>query len=229
MKFGISNLSWNLEDDKLVKSNLTDYDYIETIFSRISHGYYSTQSIFYGSDVSSFENYSSTFNRLNHVIDECKKYQVKVIVFGSPSLRKGSKTNLLEIFNQIDSKLKEYGIYLCIEPNSRYYGAKYYYTLSEIVDDIKNFSNIRTMIDTHNLILENISVTDSFLKYKKYIKHIHFSEKDLVPISDYSFYYNLIDFLKNEQYNEGITYELKLTDNIIKESKKFIELKNEKK
>lgn len=225
MKFGISNLSWNSEDHNFIKSNLTNYDYIETIFSKIDYGYYSTQSIFYGSDVNTFENYSATFDRLNYVIDECKKYQVKVIVFGSPSLRKGSKNNLLKIFDELDSKLKKYDICLCVEPNSRYYGAEYYHTLTEIVDDIKNFSNIKTMIDTHNLLLENVNIVETFLEYKKYIKHIHFSEKDLVPISNYSFYYSFVDFLKNQQYNGGITYELKQTEDIISESKKFIELK----
>lgn len=229
MKFGITNLSWNLQDDDFVKSHLANYDYIETVFSKINHGYYSVQSIFYGSDVNTFEDYSSTFNRLNYVIDECEKYQIKIIVLGSPFLRKGDKSNFLKVLSELDSKLKKYNICLCIEPNSRYYGAEYYCTLSEIVDDIKDFSNIKTMIDTHNLALEGVDIINTFLQYKKYIKHIHFSEKDLVPISDYSFYCNFVDFLRNEQYNGGITYELRLAENIVGESKKFIKLKDEKK
>lgn len=227
MKFGITNLSWNLRDDNIIKLNLVNYDYIETVFSKINLGYYSVQSIFYGSGVHTFEDYSSTFNRLNYVIDECEKYQIKIIVLGSPSLRKGNKSNFLKVLSELDYKLKEYGICLCIEPNSRYYGSEYYCTLTEIVDDIKYFSNIKTMIDTHNLILENVNIFDTFSQYKKYIKHIHFSEKDLVPISDYSFYYNFVDFLKNEQYNGGITYELKETESIVRESKKFIKLKKD--
>jgi sugar phosphate isomerase/epimerase len=228
MKFGISNLSWNLKDDKIIKSHLTNYDYIETVFSKIDLGYYSTQSIFYGSGVKTFDDFDSTLSQLNFIIDKCNECGVKIIVLGSPSLRTGNKNNLLKVFNEVDSKLKKYDIFLCIEPNSRYYGAEYYCTLSEIVEDIKNFSNIKTMIDTHNLILENVDIVDAFSQYKKYIKHIHFSEKDLVPISDYFFYHNLIDFLRNQQYNGGVTYELKLTENIVSESKKFIKLKDEK-
>lgn len=225
MKFGITNLAWNLNDDLLIKSQLKNYDYMETVFPKIDYGYYSTQSIFYGSDVETFEEYYKTLSRLNYVIDECEKYNIKIIVFGSPSLRKGSKNNLLKIFSKLNSKLKLFDIFLCIEPNSSYYGGEYYHTISEIVDDIKNFSNIKTMIDTHNLILEKENIFECFLNHKEYIRHIHFSEKDLTPIFDYSLYHNFVDFLNKNKYNYGITYELKIPENIVIESKKFIGLK----
>jgi sugar phosphate isomerase/epimerase len=223
MKLGITNLAWDLSDDLLTKSQLKNYDYFETVFPRIDYGYYSTQSIFYGSDVETFEEYYKTLNRMHYVIDECKKYDIKIIVFGSPSLRKGNKNNLLKVFNELNSKLKLLNIFLCIEPNSSYYGAEYYHTISEIIEDIKNFSNIQTMIDTHNLILEKENIFECFLNHKQYIKHIHFSEKDLTPIADYSMYQSFINFLDNNKYNYGITYELKKTKNLIIESKKFIE------
>ena len=60
MKFGISNLSWNSESDKFITPHLKEYDYIETIFSKIDYGYYSTQSIFYGSNVDTFEDFDET-------------------------------------------------------------------------------------------------------------------------------------------------------------------------
>jgi len=227
MKFGISNLSWDLKDDKIIKSHLTNYDYIETVFSKIDLGYYSTQSIFYGSSVKTFDDFDSTLNQLNFIIDKCNECGVKIIVLGSPSLRTGNKNNLLKVFNEVDSKLKKYDIFLCVEPNSSYYEGEYYFTVSEIVEDIKNFSNIKTMIDTHNLILENQSIPDTYKKYKNYIKHIHFSEKDLVPIVDYSFYKNLVDFFLETKYNYGITYELKSTDSLIKELQEFIKLKKQ--
>jgi sugar phosphate isomerase/epimerase len=225
MKFGISNLSWNLNDDSKIRKYLIDYDYIETVFSKIDYGYYSTQSIFYGSKVQSFDDVELTLQRINFVIDECEKYGVKIIVFGSPSLRKGSKKNLIEVFKSIDLKLKDRNIFLCVEPNSSYYGGEYYFSLDEIVDDIQFFTNIKTMIDSHNLILEDENLFDQYEKYHTLIKHCHFSEKDLIPIKDYSLYYKFVDFLKNNYYNYGITYELKLTNNIIDHCKKFIELK----
>jgi sugar phosphate isomerase/epimerase len=221
MKFGISNLSWN---DPKIREQLTDYDYIETVFSKIDYGYYSTQSIFYGSDVQSFENVQSTLDRINFVIEKCKKYGVKIIVLGSPSLRKGSKKNLIEVFEMIDKKLKSYNIFLCVEPNSSYYGGEYYFSLNEIVEDIQKFSNIKTMIDSHNLILEGEDLFEQYEEYYKQIKHCHFSEKDLVPIRDYSLYFKFVDFLRKKKYSYGITYELKEVSNIIQESQKFIKL-----
>lgn len=225
MKFGISNLSWSLKDEELIKPHLTKYDYVETVFSKIDIGYYSTQSIFYGSNVKTFDDYISTLKQLNFIIDRCNECGVKIIVLGSPSLRTGNKDNLLKVFEDVDVKLKLHNIILCVEPNSSYYGGEYYFTIDEIVEDIKNFSNIKTMIDTHNLILENKNIQDTYKKYKNYIKHIHFSEKDLVPIDNYSFYINLVDFFIENGYNYGITYELKDTNSIIEESKKFIKLK----
>ena len=55
MKFGITNLSWKQEDHFFVSDNLNRFDYFETVFSRRNSGiYYSTQSIFYGSNIKSF-------------------------------------------------------------------------------------------------------------------------------------------------------------------------------
>jgi len=83
------------------------------------------------------------------------------------------------------------------------------------------------MIDTHNLILEKEILIDQYKKYSDYIKHIHISEKDLKPIDDWNVCSEFVDFLKNEHYDHGITYELKYNDsqNIIFESKKFLSLK----
>ena len=227
MKFGISNLSWKEEEDDFYRDNLKDYDYIETVFPRINHGYYSTQSIFYGSNVKSFEDFDSTFSRLNYVIDQCHFFGIRVIVLGSPSLRKGNRDNLVKIFGEVDSKLKSYGIYLCVEPNSKYYGGEYYHNIFEIVSDIYSFSNVKTMIDTHNLFLEGCDLFETYLKYFPFIKHIHFSEKDLVPISDYSLYNRFVDFLYEHDYNLGITYELKQSINLSNEVQKFVLLKKQ--
>ena len=225
MKFGITNLSWKQEDHFFVSDKLNNFDYFETVFSRRNSGiYYSTQSIFYGSNIKSFDD-DNIIEYLNFVIDECSKCGIKIIVFGSPSLRKGNKNILLNIFDCIDGRLNENGIYLCVEPNSKYYGGEYYYSLNQIVPDIEKYSNIKTMIDTHNLILEGENIIEQYKKYSDYIKHIHISEKDLKPIKDWSKYYEFVDLLREQCYSYGITYELKPPENIIEESNKFLELK----
>jgi sugar phosphate isomerase/epimerase len=225
MKFGITNLAWEEKDVASIENQLKKFDYFETVFLRRNIGsYYSTQSIFYGSNIKSFSD-DNVLEYLNFVIDECLKCGIKIIVFGSPSLRKGNKNILLKIFDLIDNKLKESKIYLCVEPNSKYYGGEYYHSLDEIVPDIEKYSNVKTMIDTHNLILEGENIIEQYKKYSDYIKHIHISEKDLQPIEDWNKYYEFVDFLKKECYNYGITYELKPNKNITLECKKFLNLK----
>lgn len=225
MKFGITNLAWEEKDVASIENQLKKFDYLETVFSRRSSGiYYSTQSIFYGSDIKSFDD-ESILDYLNYVIDECFKCGIQIIVFGSPSLRKGDKNILLNIFDLLDDKLNQNQMYLCVEPNSKYYGGDYYHSLDEIVADIKKYSNIKTMIDTHNLLLEGESLNDQYEKYSEYIKHIHISEKDLIPIDDWSLFSNFIDFLFNKCYNYGITYELKPTKEIDEHFKQFLSLK----
>ena len=227
MKFGITNLSWKQEEHFFISNKLINYDYFETVFSRRNSGvYYSTQSIFYDSGINSLTD-NNILDYLNYVIDECFKCGIKIIVFGSPSLRKNDKTILLNIFDSIDNKLKDNKIYLCVEPNSSYYGGEYYFSLDEIVTDIKKYSNIKTMIDTHNLILEKEIPINQYKKYSEYIKHIHISEKDLKPIEDWNMCSEFVDFLRKEHYGYGITYELKHNENqnLISESKKFLSLK----
>lgn len=225
MKFGITNLAWEQKNFIPLEVGLKKFDYFETVFLKRSSGsYYSTQSIFYGSNIKSFSD-DNVLEYLNFVIDECLKCGIKIIVFGSPSLRKGNKNILLEIFDSIDNKLKENKIYLCVEPNSKYYGGEYYHSLDEIVPDIEKYSNVKTMIDTHNLILEDENIIEQYKKYSDYIRHIHISEKELQPIKDWSRYYEFVDFLKEQCYNYGITYELKPSKDILLESEKFLKLK----
>lgn len=223
MKLGITNLSWAEEQDNDVRDG---YDYLETVFPRRANGiYYSTQSIFYGSGVKTFEDYESTKSHLEYVIDECVKYGIRVIVFGSPSLRRGNRDTLRRVFDSVDVKLREAGIYLCVEPNARYYGGDYYHKLTEIVPDIQDYTNVRTMIDSHNVLLEGGDLFDTYDRYSEYIKHIHFSEKDLAPISDYSLLKDFSTYLKRSGYEYGVTYELKSTPNTLKHQKDFLILK----
>ena len=223
MKFGISNLSWKEESDN---DSHEGYDYIETVFNRRANGiYYSTQSIFYQSGVTSFEDYEATKAHLEHVIEECGKYGIKIIVLGSPSLRKGNRDQLRKVFDALDDSLRELGIYLCVEPNCRYYGGEYYYKLSQIVPDIEGYTNVRTMIDTHNVLLEGGDLFDTYDAYSKYIKHIHFSEKNLEPIGDYSLLKDFTQYLRQAGYEYGVTYELKQTPDIAHHKQEFLKLK----
>ena len=57
-------------------------------------------------------------------------------------------------------------------------------------------------------------------------KHIHFSEKDLKVIQDYTPLEELVELLVKKDYQYGITYELCYNENIVEVSRKFLELKS---
>jgi len=64
---------------------------------------------------------------------------------------------------------------LLIEPNGKLYGGTFFHKIDEIVNfiDASKFTNIATMVDTHNSILENQSPLSNYTTYKNYVQHVH--------------------------------------------------------
>jgi hypothetical protein len=147
-------ISWNKLDLTILKKYSDKLD-------ELGFNHLSTQSITYGTSLKSF--YDENFiKHIFQVSDLCKITNTKIIVLGAPGLRNNfNKDILLNNFKKIDSYLKENNQILCIEPNSSWYGGEFFLYLDEIISFIKygNFTNIRTMIDTHNLIKENKNPT----------------------------------------------------------------------
>jgi sugar phosphate isomerase/epimerase len=88
---------------------------------------------------------------------------------------------LVDVFSEIDSYLNNKNINLLIEPNTASYGGEYFFNLNEIIGfiDKNKLINIKTMIDTHNIILENGDPIIEFETNFNYIYHIHISEPKL--------------------------------------------------
>ena len=142
--------------------------------------------------------------------------KLKRIVYGSPTIRLGVvDQGVVDLFKYIDSKLKGTQLIWCIEPNSRFYKGDYFFDVEEIVNFLKqnNFTNIKTMIDTHNGVLESRNILDDIVKYKDYVEHIHISEKKLMPLENFELHKNVSDALKQINYNKVITYETKSLQN----------------
>lgn len=187
---------------------------------------YSIQSLFYNIKCESFKDDDVTIKHFMRLIEYAKILGVKILVLGSPNLRKkynNWETEIVNLFKKVDVLLSNTGIILTIEPNASEYGGQYFTKISEIVEFIKtnNLTNIRTMIDTHNLTLENCDPTIEFTKYNDYINHIHVSETGLNPIIETDthniFSKKLIEF----SYNGVITYETKKDDKFIESLKLF--------
>jgi D-psicose/D-tagatose/L-ribulose 3-epimerase len=252
MKLSLSNLAWDTPDNDQILSilNANNVSNIEGVLSKIDDwdkltndvlleykkklNFYnikmeSIQSIFYNVKCDGINDTEIVYKHIDRLIEICKILGVKVMVFGSPTMRKGIiDDSLSNIFKRIDESLNNTNITLVIEPNSKVYNGDYFHNIKEIVDFIENnkFINIKTMIDTHNLELEGYDPIIELKKYYDYISHIHISEVKLIPITNPEKHIKLSNELKKIGYDKIITYEVLKCDNIESEINKFVEIYN---
>jgi len=234
MDLAISNLAWN----NLEEIKNTNIKFIECVFSKIKDINelteadilkwndevrksdfipYSVQSINFNSPIKKFTYDEVNVNFYNKIIHFSSLLGLKRIVYGSPTIRSGEvDKGVVDLFKHIDSKLEKTELIWCIEPNSKFYKGDYFFDVEEIVNFLKqnNFKNIKTMIDTHNGILENRNVEDDIVEYKDHVEHIHVSEKDLMPLENLEFHRSVAKTLKQINYNKMITYETKILQNL---------------
>ena len=249
MNLALSNFAWDNQDSETIFKSLKEngINNIESVLTKIKdwseletkdivnykkylddNGIisYSIQSLFYGvkcKDITDIDIIKSHFDKL---IYYSKLLGVKVLVFGSPGLRKktnGWEDSLVEIFTYVDNILIDTDIKVLIEPNTSSYGGEFFHTVSDIVKFIgtNKLKNIRSMIDTHNSILENVDPNVELVEYFSYIEHIHISEPKLFVIEENDFHMNFSKTIKNSGYSKTITYEVMKSDELIPSIKTF--------
>jgi len=229
-KIGIFNIegvltkltSWeNLSDDVIIK--------YKKILNSKDITIQSLQSLFYGVKCDTINDDDIFINHFKRLIKISKLLSVKILVFGSPGLRKkyeGWEEYLSKVFKELDIILEGTEIQISIEPNSKIYGGEYFFTISEIVEFItkNNLNNVKTMIDTHNIILENSNPLIDFEKYYTHINHIHISENKLDIIKNFDFHIKFSNHIKKLNYDKIITYEVIKCENILSSVNKFYEI-----
>jgi sugar phosphate isomerase/epimerase len=248
MKLALSNFAWDSDENESIFKKLSSIgiENIEGVLTKINnwdaleeselvkykellnrHGIKieSIQSIFYGVSCNDLSDYK-TIDHYRKLIKYCNVLDVKVMVLGSPSLRKnvnGWYDNLSSILKEVDNMLDNTGVELSIEPNTKSYGGYYFHTVQEIVDFIvrNDFKNIKTMVDTHNVKLEGLNPLNETKKHIDYINHIHVSEPNLKTLSDFEFHKEFSQLLKSFNYNGIITYEVNKCNGIIESVKDF--------
>jgi sugar phosphate isomerase/epimerase len=235
VNLAVSNLGWHHSDlekvaKELKKNNISN---IEAVFTKLGDwkvinkqaikdfgkqikdlglSAQSTQSIFFNTPYNRVD--ENVINHFDTVIEYSVALGVKIIVFGSPTMRKkydGWEISLERVMRYVDRALKYTDITMVIEPNSRVYGAEYFNTTAEIVKYIQDhkLNFIRSMIDTHNSLYENQDPIYEITKHREYIEHIHVSEQYLNPIVPSEFHQKFSSKLKELNYNKIITYEVK--------------------
>lgn len=236
MKIGISELAWNNDVDldlTLKLLNEHGISSIEMVFPKHINWYdidldklknlvklynsydirvSSTQSIMYNSNVNSF--YDLKFiEHIKLVSDICFELDIPTIVLGAPSLRNNyfNIDKLKFIFQQLDDILIHRSQLLLIEPNCKQYKGNYFFTVNEIINFINysNLSNIKTMIDTHNVLNEGHNPSDVLSKNFNSIKHVHVSENNLTGFINSDYHIKLANTINNMQFSGQIIYESK--------------------
>lgn len=217
MKIGVSNLSWSTEDEKknVEIAKLAGYNYIESGYLKIADEspVLAIQSIFYGSGIESLTD-ERCLPFIAEVIKSCESRGIKSITFGSPSMRVGDVEDMTNFLIGVDQLLDNSNVRFCIEPNAREYGAEYYNTLEEIVEEIHLYKNITSMIDVGNSMLEGQDFFKEYEQYSKYVSHVHFSAPGLGEIEDFGPYKDFYQKLIKLGYNGNISYEFIKANNI---------------
>jgi sugar phosphate isomerase/epimerase len=252
MKLALSNFAWDFNENEPTFKELQNIGitHIEGVLTKISNwdeltsekliafknsmnkyglSMDSIQSIFYNVNCHSLTDRSSVLEHYTKLIECCKILGVKVMVLGSPSLRKntnGWKEEMVSILSELDELLNNTGIQLSIEPNMKGYGGGYFYTVNEIVNliDSNGFKNIKTMIDTHNVKLEDLDPLNELKTHINHINHIHISEPGLKPLSDFNFHKEFSQLLRTLNYNGVVTYEVMKCENLMKSVSEFYDL-----
>lgn len=213
---------WDLIDDNELKN-------VKTMLESFDVGMGSIQSIFYDVNIESLNEKNKFTQHINKLIEFSKILGFNVLVFGSPNLRNGFNYEIIvDVLKNVDVVLLENNITMCIEPNSKIYNGEYFHTITEISEFLKsnNFTNIKTMVDTHNLILEGEDPVEMIEKYFNQAHHIHVSENKLLPLSNLVFHKKFSEKIKSLKYDGIITYELLPCDNLENQIKTFTEIYN---
>jgi sugar phosphate isomerase/epimerase len=249
MKLAVSSLAWDraeeIEAFKVLKNN--NINYVEVVFSKIKpwddltendikeykliledNGLQSlsSQSLFYGINLT-LSDERDVINHLYRIITYSEILGIKTLVFGSPNMRMGSLSSIENTLHKIDMIFNNHNMNFIIEPNARIYGGEFWYSISEIVDYLGvKFSSIHAMMDLHNSLLEEKDENQDLLKYCDSVRHIHISEPELKPISNYSRHQVFANTIKEINYDGIITYEVLRSNDVLNSIGKFSELYN---
>ena len=177
---------------------------------------YSFQSIFYGNKFTIVEDYNTVLQYFKKIIDIADRMSVKIIVFGAPGVRRIRSESDIDIIFKFFKDVSEYlvgkEVVICIEPNASEYGCNFLVNSEEVSSFVRRIDseNIKMMLDTGCMYLEEENIIDSIVKNSDILRHFHFSSPGLGNIfqfSDRIKFKSIIDKLNEIGYAGNITLE----------------------
>lgn len=243
MKLATSNIAWTKEENveileilekyniryleyapKVLKNNHLNITYkdIKKIYLKKKIKLYSMQSILYNKkNHFIFGNKLNKKNLYNEVVKKIKLAKTlgsKVIVFGSPAVKKNIyNKDKNEMFNEAVSffrglikVLNKYKITICIEGNPKIYGGDYIldtHTAIKIVNKLK-FKYIKVNLDIGTIIQNKENYRDIITKNLSKIGHVQLSVPRLKSINyKISLMLKILNFLEIKGYNKVVSIE----------------------
>lgn len=191
----------------------------------------SMQSIWYGRQEKIFgskEEREALLSYTKQAIDYADALNCKNLVFGCPKNRvvndlQQDYETALNFFSEIGDYAKEKNVVFSIEPNPTIYHTNFINTTSEAIDIVKklNHPNIKINLDIGTMI-QNCEEASILKGHVEMIHHVHISEPNLEYVKDRKLHREIIEILKNENYNNYISIEMK-NQNDIQKVKEVIE------
>lgn len=182
----------------------------------------SMQSIWYGKQekiFGSFEEREYLIKYTEKSIDFAKSINCKNLVFGCPKNRiindlKNDYKIAIEFFNKIGDYAKIQNTYFSIEPNPTIYGTNFINKTIDAIELVKDINNdgIKINLDLGTIIQneENIEIIRENINL---INHIHISEPNLEYIKNRKIHRELIETLKECQFDKYVSIEMKNQNN----------------
>lgn len=213
---------------RLIKENpYSHIEEIQKIAKQLKEKYElnicSIQSIWYGKNEKIFESEEERRELLNYTkkaIDYASAINCGNIVFGCPKNRniKNLKTDYeiaVEFFREIGNYAKQKNVCFSIEPNPTIYNTNFINTTKEAIELVKIIDNegIKLNIDL-GTIIQNDEDIEILREHTNLINHVHISEPNLEIIKERKIHNDLIDILKEENYQGYISIEMKKNNDI---------------
>tara|TARA_A100001388_G_C28720869_1_gene476276 strand:- start:442 stop:1251 length:810 start_codon:yes stop_codon:yes gene_type:complete len=179
----------------------------------------SIQAIFHGINNLTVFNQNQSLKILDHlkrVIKISKCLKTKILIFGSPKMRKLKPKNkkkqimnAIKLFKKISKLCEKNNIKFCIEPNAKYYGCNYINSIKESLELQKkiNSKNFLINVDTGNVSLEKEKLNNYF-NQRNFFANFQISAKNLGDIR-YSKFDHLSILRKFNLKNKVISLEMR--------------------
>lgn len=182
----------------------------------------SMQSIWFGRQEKVFgtqEERQVLLSYTKKAIDFASIIGCKNLVFGCPRNRNVpegvEKTSAISFFKELGDYAYEKGTIIGMEANPPIYNTNYINdTISalELIRDV-NSKGFLLNLDVGTMI-ENKESAEELKGNVHLINHVHISEPGLKPIEERSLHYELLEVLKNENYDNYISIEMGKQENV---------------